>query len=411
MICTVDTLEKFVAESDALGGPGNPACEQFWLGFEYRPTYPVNQDLDPFSEDYVQEQFALYEEITGHPYRVLSDEQTALDVDAHVRAANPYNHPDPALLAMHMQRLSRGLRYGKARLGETLLDLGCGWGLSSELAAYVGLKVKAIDVNADFVRLVNQRAAAGGRAISAENATFEEFTIEGKADLAMFYECFHHAVRPWAVLERVVANLNDSGRVILVGEPVNSIWWKNWGLRLDALSVYCIRKFGWFESGWSMPFLLEMLRRSSLIPTVYSDSDPVIGDAIIGTKAHVGKAIAGDVARLLFEGGDAQLLADNGYLIISGSGSTTLRWLGGSTRARLEIVNFRPTPVRTQLKKDDVTLLKGKLAPGTHYIDIEVTKGSTKSVLNFNVETWVPHNEIGNGDKRTLGIHLKSITF
>jgi hypothetical protein len=55
--------------------------------------------------------------------------------------------------------------------------------------------------------------------------------------------------------------LKPDGKVFFAGEPINELWWKNWGLRLDACSIYCIRKHGWFESGWSEPFLHHMFDR------------------------------------------------------------------------------------------------------------------------------------------------------
>lgn len=62
-----------------------------------------------------------------------------------------------------MQIAERDLRYAKPRRGETVMDMGCGWGLSSELAAYLGLTVIGVDVNPSFVRLVNERAKRARR--------------------------------------------------------------------------------------------------------------------------------------------------------------------------------------------------------------------------------------------------------
>lgn len=412
MIVTAQTLDQFISDSDALGGPGHPGCEQAWLNFRYEPTYRVNENLDPFSEAYVEEQLRLYQEITGHSYSVLSDEKTVLDVGIHVQAANPYNHPDPSMLAMHLQRLSRAFRYAKARKEETLLDLGCGWGLSSELAAYLGLNVQAIDVNADFVRLVNERAVAGNRTIVAQHSTFEDFTLSAPADLALFYECFHHAVRPWVVLDHVVNNLTVGGRLMLAGEPINTIWWQNWGLRLDALSVYCIRKFGWFESGWSMPFLERLLCRSGLIPRVHHDTDPEIGPVVIGTKFDPDQPVAGDAAVGLFDPLDsARMLPDNGYLILTGAGSATLRMPTGKRAARLDLVNFRAKPIRAKIKSRGATIFDGHVSPGSHQVIVPVSPDALGAPIEFDIERWVPAKEIGNGDTRTLGLHIREISF
>src|SRR3982074_2457550 len=117
---TASTLEQFVATSDSFGGPGSPACEKFWAAFSYSATHQVNQKLDPFSEAYVAEQIKLHEEISGRTYDVHKREETAFDVERHIAATNPYDHPDPKALAIHVQRLSRALRYAKPRRGELL---------------------------------------------------------------------------------------------------------------------------------------------------------------------------------------------------------------------------------------------------------------------------------------------------
>jgi 2-polyprenyl-3-methyl-5-hydroxy-6-metoxy-1,4-benzoquinol methylase len=294
---TASTLEQFVATSDSFGGPGSPACEKFWADFSYSATYRVNQKLDPFSEAYVAEQIKLHEEISGRTYDVHQHEETVFDVERHIAATNPYDHPDPRALAIHVQRLSRALRYAKPRRGEVLLDMGCGWGLSSELAAYLGLTVIGVDVNPSFVRLVNERAKRLGHAISAVASTFEDFNAVQPFDIALVYECLHHSVRPWVVICRLAEDLQIGGRLVLAGEPVNDIWWKHWGLRLDALSVYCVRNFGWFESGWSIRFIEEVLYRSGLIPKSHLDNDPEIGYTIVAEKTVTGRKEANSVLR------------------------------------------------------------------------------------------------------------------
>jgi len=277
-------LDEFVAQSDRLGGPGSPACEAYWQEIKYRPSTQINKRQDPFSAGYATAQMALYEELSGHPYRHEQDEQTALNIDDHVAAINPYDHPDPAVMGVHLQRLARALSCAKAAKSELLLDMGCGWGLSSEVAAYMGLQVIGVDINRKFVELVNRRAARTGYPISATHGSFEGFTPAQPVDLILFYECLHHAVDPLAVVSRFAQALRPGGRMVLAGEPVNHIWWPHWGLRLDPFSIYCIRKFGWFESGWSQQHITEVMRRAGLVPSVYPHADPAVGLAIVAEK-------------------------------------------------------------------------------------------------------------------------------
>jgi 2-polyprenyl-3-methyl-5-hydroxy-6-metoxy-1,4-benzoquinol methylase len=277
-------LDQFIARSDTLGGPGAAACEDWWRALDYVPSLAINTRLDPFSAEYAAAQMRLYEELAGHPYRFEQDEQTALDIDTHAAAVNPYAHPGPAAMGLHLQRLARALTCANAATGEVLLDMGCGWGLSSEVAAYLGLRVTGVDINKSFVELVNRRAARTGYPITAVHGTFDDFVPGQPVDLILFYECLHHAVDTLAVVTRLAGALRPGGRMILAGEPINASWWPHWGMRLDPLSIYCIRKFGWFESGWSAPHIIAVLRRAGLEPVLHPHADPAVGPAIIATK-------------------------------------------------------------------------------------------------------------------------------
>lgn len=399
-------LDRFVTESDNLGGPGSPKCQELWSTFSYKPTYRVNQSLDPYSEAYVAEQLSLYEELSGRSYDVQENERTEFNVDLHIAAANPYNHSDPGGLAVHLQRLSRALRYAKPRRGETLLDMGCGWGLSSELAAYLGVNVIAVDVNPSFIRLVTERAKRSGQAITAVASTFEDFVPAEPADIALFYECLHHAVRPWVVVDHLAGALKQGGRLVMAGEPINDHWWTHWGMRLDPISVYCIRKFGWFESGWSIEFVRQILHRSGLVPRTYHDPDLDIGYAIVAEKASPHQ-ISGDLVAELFKA--TGCARDGAHLIFTGVGSIELSFPAKVSKAILNVVSFRNRDLRVVISSNGAPLFSGNMGPGR--TAIEVPRLGNTARVQFEVERWIPDEEIRNGDRRTLGLHLESVVF
>jgi hypothetical protein len=77
--------------------------------------------------------------------------------------------------------------------------------------------------------------------------------------------------------------LKPGGKLLLAGEPINDIW-KHWGLRTDPLSVYCIRKFGWFESGWSARFLTACVERCGFKVTHFGAEAGSIGWIMVAEK-------------------------------------------------------------------------------------------------------------------------------
>lgn len=406
MILRAWDLDAFVAECDRLGGPGSPACDTYWREFGYQPAVNVDQDLDPFSDAYVDQQLGLYREISGRDFDQVQNEQAAIDPAALIAAVNPYDHPDPSELSLHVERLSRALRLARPRRGARLLDMGCGWGLSSEVAAYAGLTVTAVDINPHFVALVNGRAERLGHAISATTGTFDSYVPAHAVDVILFYECLHHALRPWTVLERLAPWLVSDGCVALAGEPINTVWWRHWGLRLDALSIYCIRKFGWFESGWSLDFMRQVFASCGLILEVVEDPDARVGYTLIGRPIVIDRQSAGDwLTTAVTEG----LETEGVYGVMGDRARLDIVMPVQTSRATLRFRNFRSTPLHLRVTSHGETLFNQSAAHGD--VAIAVPRRGAITSVQIEAETWVPHTEIGNGDQRVLSLHLVEISF
>lgn len=234
-----DRLDAFVALVDAAGGP-DPS--KLAGPFRYRPATMPDVTLDPFSEDYVRQMTALYTEISGRPLDQGTGELLDFDMDRHVGGANPYAERNAGFIARHARTVLTVVMAANLPCAPRVLDLGCGWGLSTEMLAFTGAEVTAVDINPHFAELVRRRAARQSRALRVVCSNFDDLEVDGLHDLALFYECLHHAVRPWETIRRVSRFLKPDARIAIAGEPINEIWWPHWGLRLDPVSIYCIRK-------------------------------------------------------------------------------------------------------------------------------------------------------------------------
>jgi 2-polyprenyl-3-methyl-5-hydroxy-6-metoxy-1,4-benzoquinol methylase len=402
---TID-LPEFVLHSDRLGGPGNSACESYWAGLQYIPDTVVDQSLDPFSEAYVLQQLDLYREMSGRRFDQSSNEHTSIDVDTHVAAINPYNHGYPSGLAQHVERLSRAIRLGGPPNGSRFLDMGCGWGLSSEVAAYCGLAVTAVDINPDFVELVNRRAARFGHNIAARQGSFDGFESVDRYAMILFYECFHHALRPWDLLKRMARHLEPNGRIVLAGEPINDIWWKHWGLRLDPLSVYCIHKFGWLESGWSAGFLAASFQRAGLSMQISNHPEGEIGFTVVGTRTEIGQISADEIARLWQNEG---WIPEAGYMTNTGAARLLVPSPAESSTISFGFRNFRERPLHLEIANASGKIAERDIPTGRSRVEIEAVQAS--DVLSFTGEIWEPGLELGNGDFRRISMHLEDVIF
>jgi 2-polyprenyl-3-methyl-5-hydroxy-6-metoxy-1,4-benzoquinol methylase len=265
---TIEKLDYFVSECDRRGGVQSKEAAEFISDFSITYSTFVDQNLDPFSDEYFNQQISLYEELSNRKLDQNSGEQAPVDVDRCVNAANPYGMNDINFIAKHARANLTTLLVCSPPQGARVLDLGCGWGLSSEMAAFCGAVVDSVDINSLFVDLVNRRASTRNYDIRCIHSTFDSFQSEHLYDVAMFYECLHHSTKPWETLANIGRYIKSNGKITINGEPINSVWWKNWGLRLDPLSVYCIRKFGWFESGWSEKFISECFYRNGFVLTL-----------------------------------------------------------------------------------------------------------------------------------------------
>lgn len=274
-------LDNFVAEVDAAGGPGAPDFWQRWGELRYVPTRPPPPELDPYGEPYFAAMLEIYEEVSGRKLDPAVTEITNFDFGAHAGALTAYGPAiAPAGASLHYQRLASAVRLAGFAQGAAVLDMGAGWGMSTEFLALCGLIVTAVDINPDFVRLIEHRCRAREYPVRVVRASFDEFQPDQLYDGVLFYECLHHAAKPWALIGKMAAALRPGGCIVLAGEPIQDEYWPHWGIRRDPLSIYCVRKFGWFESGWSLEFLRGMFERAGLTVEVKTDHDPEIGIAV-----------------------------------------------------------------------------------------------------------------------------------
>lgn len=395
-------LPEFVATIDAMGGPGDPRVDEYWRHLTYAPDIAVDTSLDPFGESYLAAQMALYREISGRDLDQSVNEHTIFNRAQHVEARNPYNHGDPSALATQLVQLATVMRLAKPRRGCRMVDLGCGWGLSSELASYIGLDVKAVDINSDFVSLVQERSQRYGYAIDAVQSSFDAYVSNAPVDLFLFYECLHHAVEPWTLLARLSTMLAPGGKIAACGEPINAHWWPHWGLRLDPMSIYCIHKHGWFESGWSEEFIVRCLDRALLNVQVIVNPDPMIGQFLIASKDRMLSAdwLARNCA---IEGGTL-----DGHYIVAGKSTTiSFKTAIGEGQNSLVFHNYRPKPVQASIRRDHGNAAALTLIPGENRLAVGAIDVGTS--FHFDAETWRPSDEIGNLDTRRLSFLISGV--
>ncbi len=272
-------LDQFVKTCDAAGGIGKAKSDPSIASLSLKHDTVVDTTLDPFGEEYFIQQAKLHHEITGQTLKQNITELYPIDVALHIAGTNPYADSNIPLIARHAAIIMCTMALSGIKPGAKVLDLGCGWGLTSELIAYCGGNVHAVDINPLFVELISKRVERHGLPITATVGDFDAIPSSANYDLIFFYECLHHALRPWETLRKASKHLAPGGKIMWAGEPVNEIWWPAWGLRLDVESLYVMRKFGWFESGWSLQFISACFNRAGMDLLMH---DGPLGGGLIG---------------------------------------------------------------------------------------------------------------------------------
>ena len=266
-------LEVFVqmVDREYAGDLNNPvlASAYYPLNFEFDTV--VDQDLEPFSPEYYAQQLALYSEISGRPLNQWDSELHPVDIDFLLGTPNPLGIRNVPFTAEHARAISSMLVIASVGPVAEVLDMGAGHGLSSEVLAFCGAKVHAIDIDPALGELSQRRAKARSLDIRRSVMNYDDLSaIEADHyDAAFFFQSLHHCLRPWELAATLSEKLKEDSVIAFTGEPLGSVW-RNWGIRLDQESVYVARKFGWFESGWSHAFIRSCFERNGYTLRFYS---------------------------------------------------------------------------------------------------------------------------------------------
>jgi len=113
-----------------------------------------------------------------------------------------------------------------ARPGESMLDVGCGSGLSLLEAQALGAQVRGVEADPNVGRLADEL----GLQIHIGSLSDEPFQGEW-FDLVTLNQVIEHMPEPNRVLERLRSRLRPGGRLVLVFPNVRSFWCRVFGAR------------------------------------------------------------------------------------------------------------------------------------------------------------------------------------
>lgn len=213
---------------------------------------------DPFSPAWREAQLELYARIAGRPYAAHESETSRLSAADVARRPYPFSTGSAALVGDYFLLLGFLFSTLEVRPGSRVVEFGPGWGHTTRALLQLGCQVTAVEVDEGFA------AALEGSGARVVRADMLDFTPDSPVDVVLFFESFHHASDPVRLMARIGSWLAPGGVAYFGAEPVDAAFPFPWGLRLDGLSAWSIRRNGWLELGFRPDFFFELLSRSGL---------------------------------------------------------------------------------------------------------------------------------------------------
>ena len=387
------SLEAFEAALAPFGDGAAPDGEAYQrlagLTIDHPLAARLAAGLDPFSEAYRDDAMALYRDLSGRPggYEPARDEQSHTAAPPNPWTdLPPWSFQQPGLVAEFLLSWGRILRLLDAPAGGRVLEYGCGTGQLLLVLARAGLRAYGVDIDPASIGIARRQAEALGLPIELEMAPFGEGFAGERFDRIVFFEAFHHA---WD-FERLLARLHDrlapGGRVVFCGEPIvpgpQPPVPFSWGPRLDALSVFCMRHWGWMELGFQHEFFLRALRRAGWRAAFHPAPDCGRANAYVAEPAPASLLRLGEPGDL---GGSAEGWGPpEGTHRWTKEGTSVLplpAWSGhGNARIALRVLN--PSPVAKRLVvADGRRSVAVTLGPGEGERTVELPSGRAERLL------------------------------
>ena len=376
--------------------------------------------IDPLSSDYAAQQQRLWSSVTGieRDYLPTIDEkeESLTDVDA-VRRPGYFIRRDADSVeyaAHHLIASGMILKHSGLKPGDSALEYGAGFGQTALTLARLGVAVDTVDISKVFCGYVTQQAAF----FKVPLTSFEgEFGWNPRGnheyDLIFFYESFHHCADFRRVVHAVKRHLAPNGCVLLAGEPIvrtgNSYLPYSWGLRLDAESIVQIKRFGWFELGFTEDFLVSLFSGAGFSARRI-ECEPSIYGAIYAFK-HRGTSIEPGIEWLSLE-------IESGWNDPEPNG----RWTKAESRLYLDITdsfselvldatNHHPFVQPVEITYGSATFAT-KFNPGERK-QVVISADEKASQLIIRTRAYTPGTDYSSkaNDPRSLGLFVRAIHY
>lgn len=244
---------------------------------------------DPFSPDYDKAQADLYALVADRSY-ALENEATDFDFEKGKNDFFPYSTGNVEFVGNQLQSHGFVIRNIGLKPGSRIVEFGAGWGNLTVQLMLMGFRMTAVELNPPSIALMAHRAGIHGKSIDFARQDMVEFaaTTSERFDAALFMASFHHAHNHRDLIKNLGRILNPGGVAYFGDEPIPPTGSPSlpypWGLRLDAPTLFYVRRYGWLELGFRASYFKELLSRNGWDCRVVPSIVRGVGDLSIATR-------------------------------------------------------------------------------------------------------------------------------
>jgi 2-polyprenyl-3-methyl-5-hydroxy-6-metoxy-1,4-benzoquinol methylase len=378
-----------------------------------KTNIPYSFDInDPLSKNYKSKILDIYKILTGIGYSELNELTSNKLSDADFSAGYPASSGMTEEVANSYSQIVQALRALKLRKGNRVLEFGSGWGILAEPLARCGVNVTAVDIDKKLLQRLEQKMAAEGLKVNCVHAEFlAACDIAGKDfDAIIFHQSFHHSLDFYELLKKILdLKICKSGNIYFFSEPIFDNYFCPWGLRSDGESLWAIANNKWLELGFDKSFFTSMLLTLGLFLKKIPPIPDYVGVSYVALNAKE-KLKFGELEMPTAEDlswhapdliGDINMRFSRDVSMLPKISSPNEEY-----QYTVELQNFNPLTKEILIQTDGYSE-KHKLN-SSEIKKIIIRKFHSSCYIK--TETWCPAKVLGNGDGRSIGVALLSIS-
>jgi 2-polyprenyl-3-methyl-5-hydroxy-6-metoxy-1,4-benzoquinol methylase len=412
---TVSPIENFIRDAqsfkDTLATAKNfDEIRKLWTSTRIEYSYDCT---DPYSPEYKQEVLSLYRRLTAESYtpmnELTSTKQTADQFDV----GYPWVTQNLEVISQEMAKVVQAMRalHSCQLAGGKLIEFGAGWGNLAIPLAKSGQKMTVVDIDDGFLRRITKIAAKDGLEIKCMKGDFLKVakSITEKYDAVIFQSSFHHCLDFSSILDVIRDRLlSDTGSIFFFSEPIHKDFSFPWGLRYDGESLWAIMCNKWLELGFDQDFFLDLMLRKGFLVSKVEAIPGLVGEGWIASRGSSGIPFENLILPSFHSDSFHSSDTSEGHGRFCREESF-LPGLEKSAYSSYECVfqNFSLRDINiffSSFEKD----INAKIPAGKERT-VRLS-GQCKNV-SIRSETYVPNDMYGNGDTRSIGVALKSISL